>query len=101
MIPLHFLKHKIPGDSMTQVLSHARKVTCVVVRSMRRYGVVFSHWMKSEHMKHMCYTPRNEKNMRVLRLVVFCQHRLHSELGNHLNLDGTLGCSVLKSFCQS
>ena len=33
----------IPVDSMTQVLSHASKISCGGVRRMRRFGVVFTH----------------------------------------------------------
>ena len=32
----------IPVDSMTQVLSQARKITCGRVRRMRGFGVVFT-----------------------------------------------------------
>ena len=37
-----FCESHMKPDSMTQVLSHARKITCAGVRRMRGLGVVFT-----------------------------------------------------------
>ena len=37
-----FCERHMKPDSMTQVLSHTRKITCAGVRRMRGFGVVFT-----------------------------------------------------------
>ena len=59
----------IPVDSMTQVLNHARKITCAGVRRMRGVGVVFTKQrVRGDGRCFVCSTAQSEGKVHAVRL---------------------------------